>query len=125
MNIQEALIAFDALSQETRLQAFRLLVEHGPDGTPAGALSDALGIPHNTLSFHLNHMANAGLVTSRKEGRSVIYTANFTFVQGLIRFMVENCCNVDFANVRKDKKRGCDIIELADCCKPSKERKKA
>lgn len=124
MDIQEALIAFDALSQETRLKTFRLLVEYGPEGSPAGALSEALGIPHNTLSFHLSHMSNANLVTSTKKGRSVIYTANFTFVQQLIRFMVENCCNVDFASVRKDKKRGCDIIELADCCAP-KGRKKA
>lgn len=125
MDIQEAIIAFDALSQETRLKAFRLLVEHGPDGAPAGTLSEKLGIPHNSLSFHLSHMSNANLVTSRRDGRSIIYTANFAFVQGLIRFMVENCCNADFANVRADKKRGCDIIELADCCPPAKQRKKS
>lgn len=125
MDIQEAIIAFDALSQETRLKAFRLLVEHGTTGTPAGVLSEGLGIPHNTLSFHLGHMSNAKLVTSRKNGRSVIYSANFPFVQDLIRFMVENCCNVDFASVRSDKKRGCDIIELADCCPPKKKAKKS
>jgi ArsR family transcriptional regulator len=124
MDIQKALIAFDALSQETRLKAFRLLVAEGPEGAPAGKLSEKLGIPHNTLSFHLSHMSNADLVSSRKEGRSIIYTANFSFVQELIRFMVENCCNVDFASVRTDKKRGCDVIELSDCCSP-KERKKA
>ena len=128
MKLDHALIAFDALSQETRLQAFRLLVEHGTAGAPAGALSEALGIPHNTLSFHLNHMANAGLVTSRKEGRSVIYSADFSFVQDLIRFMVEDCCSVDFACLRKDGKSGCDIIELAKCCPPkttSSQRRKA
>lgn len=124
MDIQNAIIAFDALSQETRLKAYKLLVEHSPDGAAAGTLSEKLGIPHNTLSFHLNHMSNADLVTSRKEGRSVIYTANFAFVQELIRFMVENCCSVDFASVRTDKKRGCDIIELADCCPPSKKEKR-
>lgn len=124
MDIQNAIIAFDALSQETRLKAYKILVEHGPDGAAAGTLSEKLGIPHNTLSFHLNHMSNADLVTSRKEGRSVIYTANFAFVQELIRFMVENCCSVDFASVRTDKKRGCDIIELADCCPPSKKEKR-
>lgn len=125
MDIQESLIAFDALSQETRLKAFRLLVQHGPEGAPAGTLSEELGIPHNTLSFHLSHMSNANLVTSRKEGRSVIYSANFAFVQELIRFMVENCCSVDFASVRTDKKRGCDVIELSDCCPPSKKEKKS
>ena len=69
--------AFDALSQETRLRVFRLLVEYGRDGTPAGMLSETLGIPHNTLSFHLAQMSHAGLVLSQREGRSIIYTAQF------------------------------------------------
>ena len=72
MDIQQAIVAFDALSQETRLRVFRLLVQHGPTGTPAGTLSEELGVPHNTLSFHLAHMSNAGLVLSRREGRSII-----------------------------------------------------
>lgn len=118
MDIQEAIIAFDALSQETRLRVFRLLVEHGTQGAPAGKLSDTLGIPHNTLSFHLNHMNNAGLVTSRREGRSIIYTANFDLMRDLIGFMVKDCCSVEFASIRTDKKSGCSIIELADCCNP-------
>ena len=77
MDIQKALAAFDALSQDTRLRVFRLLVEYGEAGAPAGALSEALHIPHNTLSFHLSHMSHAGLVVSRREGRSIIYRANF------------------------------------------------
>lgn len=125
MHIQEAMIAFDALSQETRLQVHRLLVERGPDGIPAGELSRSLGIPHNTLSFHLNHMSNAGLVSARRVGRSVIYSANFQFVRDLIRFMIENCCNVDFASVRTDKKRGCDVIELVECCSKQKPKPKS
>lgn len=125
MDIQKALIAFDALSQETRLRVFRLLVEHGPDGAPAGALSDSLGIPHNTLSFHLNHMSHAGLVLSRREGRSIIYSANFEFFTGLIRFMVEDCCRVEFASIRNDKKRGCSVIELSNCCSPKKKGSKS
>lgn len=116
MDIQEAIIMFDALSQETRLSAFRLLVKAGPDGLPAGAMSDAIGIPHNTLSFHLNHLSNAGIVHSRKEGRSVIYSANFDVVRDLIGFMIKDCCGEDVASIRKDKKKGCSIIELADCC---------
>lgn len=116
MNIQEALIAFDALSQETRLDAFRLLVKAGPAGLPAGALSDELGTPHNTMSFHLNHLSNAGIVTSRREGRSVIYAANYELVRDLIGFMVKDCCSDEFASIREDKKTGCSIIELAKCC---------
>jgi DNA-binding transcriptional ArsR family regulator len=118
MDIQKALIAFDALSQETRLRVFRLLVEHGHEGVAAGILSEALGVPHNTLSFHLNHMSHAGLVVSRKEGRSVIYNANFEFFTGLIRFMVEDCCRVEFASIRDGKGKGTSVIELMNCCQP-------
>lgn len=123
MDTNKALIAFDALSQETRLRAFRILVEHGTKGAPAGMLSDKLDIPHNTLSFHLNHMSNAGLVLSRREGRSIIYSANFEFFTGLIRFMVEDCCRVEFASIRENKKKGSSIIELMNCCQPTKEKK--
>jgi ArsR family transcriptional regulator, arsenate/arsenite/antimonite-responsive transcriptional repressor len=82
VDIKDALAAFDALSQETRLRVFRLLVEYGQAGAPAGTLSEPLHIPHNTLSFHLSHMSHAGLVVSRREGRSIIYRANFEFFQG-------------------------------------------
>ncbi|MGN7438744.1 MAG: ArsR/SmtB family transcription factor [Alcanivorax sp.] len=117
MDIQEAIIMFDALSQETRLSAFRLLVQAGTEGMPAGAISENLGTPHNTMSFHLNHLSNAGLISSRKDGRSVIYSANFDIMRDLIGFMVKDCCSVEFANIREDKKKGCSIIELANFCK--------
>lgn len=113
MDIQEAIIIFDALSQETRLSAFRLLVEAGPAGLPAGAMSRKLGIPHNTLSFHLNHLSNAGIVTSSREGRSIIYAANFDAMRGLIGFMVKDCCNVEFASMHEDKENNCSVIHLA------------
>lgn len=116
MDTQNAIIMFDALSQETRMNAFRLLVRAGPNGLPAGTLSEELGIPHNTMSFHLNHLSNAGIVTSRRDGRSVIYAANFEMVRELIAFMVKDCCSVKFASIREDQKKGCSIIELADCC---------
>lgn len=118
MDIQEAIIMFDALSQETRLKVFRLLVQAGPDGLAAGVLSDALGTPHNTLSFHLSHLSNAGIISSRKEGRSVIYSANFDITRDLIGFIVKDCCNAEFASIREDEKAGCSIIELANCCDP-------
>mgnify|MGYP001546413957 CR=1 FL=1 len=116
MDIQDAIIMFDALSQETRLGAFRLLVKAGEQGLPAGALSEQLNVPHNTMSFHLNHLSNAGIVASRKEGRSVIYAANYDVVRDLIGFMVKDCCSVEFASIREDKKKGCSIIELTQCC---------
>ena len=106
---------FAALSQETRLEAYRWLVKAGPNGMPAGSLSAALDIPHNTLSFHLNHLSNAGVVMSRKEGRSVIYMANYEAMRDLIGFMVQDCCHDDDASVRAGK-NGCSIIELTNCC---------
>jgi len=118
MDINKALAAFDTLSQDTRLRVFRLLVEYGQAGAPAGRLSTSLHIPHNTLSFHLSHMSHAGLVLSRREGRSVIYRADFEFFSGLIRYMIEDCCRVEFASIRNDTKRKCSIIELSHCCEP-------
>jgi ArsR family transcriptional regulator, arsenate/arsenite/antimonite-responsive transcriptional repressor len=94
MKIDQAIQSFAALSQETRLQAFRILVEHGPQGIAVGELSKQLGIPHNTLSFHLSHLSEAGLVTSSKQGRSVIYCADLNRAQALVKFLLENCCAV-------------------------------
>ena len=116
MELNEAVTMFDALSQETRLGAFRLLVRAGPEGLPAGAISEALATPHNTLSFHLNHLSNAGLVTSRREGRSLIYSAQFEVMRGLLEFMVKDCCGDDMASIREDRASGCSIIELANIC---------
>lgn len=119
MDIKDAIPLFDALSQETRLRAFRLLVQAGHRGLPAGELSEQLGTPHNTLSFHLNHLSNAGIVQSRREGRSIIYSANYDVIHGLINFMVKDCCSDEFASIHKDQGSGCSIIELADiggCC---------
>jgi len=113
---------FDTFSQETRLKAFRLLVKAGPAGLPAGELSNHLGIPHNTMSFHLSHLAGAGAVSSRKQGRSVVYSANFDVVRDLIGFMIKDCCSVEFARIRENKRTGRSVIELVSCsgpgCKP-------
>lgn len=92
MKLDEAILAFTALSQETRLRVFKLLIEYGREGTAAGTLSDQLRIPHNTLSFHLSLLGEAGLVTSRKQGRSVIYKANCDAIESLIGYLNENCC---------------------------------
>lgn len=114
LEVNVATSMFAALAQDTRLHAYQILVKAGPDGLPAGKLSEALGIPHNTLSFHLSHLSNAGIVTSRKEGRSVIYMANYEAVRDLIRFMVKDCCHDDMASIRSGQ--NCSIIELSDCC---------
>jgi len=95
MNIKHATKAFSSLSQSTRLQVFRILVEHGHDGIAAGTISKQLGIPHNTLSFHLAHLNAAGLVTFVKKGRSVIYRADLDMSQALVRFLLENCCAIN------------------------------
>ena len=116
MDIKIALEQFSALSQETRLNAFRLLVTAGPSGLPAGKLSSSLGIPHNTLSFHLSHLTNANLIHSEKQGRSIIYSANFTAMRNLIGFLVKNCCRADMAQVKPGKKTGSTIIQLKTCC---------
>jgi|TARA_R100000005_G_scaffold83854_1_gene51766 DNA-binding transcriptional ArsR family regulator len=118
MDVHDANRVFNALSQETRLRAFRLLVRAGPTGLAAGALSEALGTPHNTLSFHLNHLSQAGIVSSRREGRSIIYSADFQATHELITFLVRDCCSAEFATVREDSTSACAIIELAQCCAP-------
>ena len=121
MNIEQAMLIFGTLSQETRLQTFRLLVKAGPQGLAAGVIGSELEIPHNTLSFHLSHLLNAGLVSSQKLGRSVIYSARFDAVSRLIGFLVKDCCSSEFASIREDSLSGCSIIELADCCQPQTE----
>ena len=92
MDLEHALNSFAALSQETRLKVFKILIEYGQSGTSAGTISDRLGIPHNTLSFHVSHLTQAGLITVRKEGRSMIYTANVASIEELIDYLRENCC---------------------------------
>ena len=92
MDILKALLSFRALSQETRLKALKLLVAHGKSGVAAGILSEQLGIPHNTLSFHLSHLSDAGLVLSKKRGRQMIYFVNFETITNLMGFLAENCC---------------------------------
>ena len=84
--------ALGALAQEHRLAVYRLLVQAGPDGMPAGALAEALGVPASSMSFHLAQLANAGLVTQRRQSRSIIYAADFAAMNALMAYMTENCC---------------------------------
>jgi DNA-binding transcriptional ArsR family regulator len=84
--------AVAALAQDNRLDVFRLLVEAGPDGMPAGEVASALGLAPNTLTFHFDRLRVAGLVSVRREGRSMIYAARFEAMNALIAFLTENCC---------------------------------
>jgi ArsR family transcriptional regulator, arsenate/arsenite/antimonite-responsive transcriptional repressor len=84
--------ALGALAQETRLDIFRLLVQKGPEGMPAGEIGARLGQPSPTMSFHLNQLRFAGLVSSRRESRSIIYSANFQALAELLAYLTENCC---------------------------------
>lgn len=84
--------ALGALAQEHRLAAFRLLVEAGPEGIPAGAIAGRVGVPPSSMSFHLAQLANAGLVTQRRESRSIIYAADYAVMKGLMAYLTDNCC---------------------------------
>ncbi|WP_228126775.1 ArsR/SmtB family transcription factor [Candidatus Viadribacter manganicus] len=102
----DALEALGALSNEHRLGIFRLLVQAGPLGMPAGEIADKLGSPASSLSFHLAHLTRAELIMQRRESRSLIYSANFDTMNGLIGFMTENCCGgASCASVSSPKKR--------------------
>lgn len=91
----DALAALAALAQESRLDVFRLLVQTGIDGMPAGQIGERLGLPSATLSFHLNQLKQAGLVTFRREGRSLIYAAEYPAMNALLEYLTENCCRGD------------------------------
>ena len=92
IDTKQATAALSALSQETRLAIYRLLVEKGPAGLSAGAIAEELGVLPSSLSFHLAQLHRAGLVTQRRVSRSLIYAAEFGTMNGLIAFLTANCC---------------------------------
>jgi ArsR family transcriptional regulator len=92
MKQPDALAALAALAQDNRLDVFRLLVEAGPQGLPAGSVAGALKLAPNTLTFHFDRLRDAGLVTVRREGRSMIYAARFDTMNALLGYLTENCC---------------------------------
>lgn len=85
-------MALAALAQDNRLDVFRLLVQAGPDGMPAGNVAAKLKLAPNTLTFHFDRLRDAGLVTVRRDGRSMIYAARFEVMNALLAFLTENCC---------------------------------
>ena len=92
MKSEIAVDALSALANEHRLAVFRMLVQAGSEGRPAGAIADALDVPASSLSFHLAHLTRAGLIIQRRESRSLIYSADFDVMNDLVGFLTENCC---------------------------------
>src|ERR1700727_125597 len=92
MKKPDAVAALAALAQDNRLDVYRLLVQAGPEGMPAGRVAEELDLAPNTLTFHFDRLRGAGLVTVRREGRSMIYAARYETMDGLLAFLTENCC---------------------------------
>lgn len=113
MKKTQALASLAALAQESRLDTFRLLVRAGPEGLPAGEVAAALGLPPNTLTFHFDRLREAGLVTVRREGRSMIYAARYDAMNALLNYLTENCCQGAAANC------------VAPSCEPVAEKRRA
>jgi DNA-binding transcriptional ArsR family regulator len=113
MNEAQALEAFGALSQETRLRILRLLVKAGPEGMPAGVIGEAVGASSSRASFHLSHLERAGLASSRREARSIIYTAAYPTLSALIDFLMRDCCQ------GHPEVCGPAVAALSACCVPA------
>ena len=113
MKANSAVEALGALAQEHRLALFRLLVQAGDKGMPAGAIADALGVPNSSLSFHLAQLKSAGLILQERQHRSLIYRANYPAMTALVGYLMENCC------------AGADCGTSRACETPAQERKSA
>src|SRR5262245_59048680 len=92
MEKMEAVTGLAALAQDNRLDVFRLLVQAGPEGMPAGEIAASLGIAPNTLTFHFDRLRMAGLISVRREGRSMIYAARYETMNALLGYLTDNCC---------------------------------
>jgi DNA-binding transcriptional ArsR family regulator len=119
MDSAKIILAMAALAQPTRLDAFRLLVKHEPEGLPAGEIADALAVPHNTLSSHLSVLSRAGLVSSKRNSRSIVYRADLQAFQKMTLFLLQDCCG--------GRPEVCAplIDSLTPCCPPKKEKRRA
>ena len=92
MELEQAILALGALAQDTRLDVFRRLVQHEPDGIAAGELARLVAVPQNTMSSHLAILARAGLVRPERKGRSIVYRADLARLGGVVAFLMEDCC---------------------------------
>lgn len=92
MDASQVIAGLGALAHDTRLAVFRLLVQRGPDGLPAGIIAQNLGLPPSSLTFHLQQLTHAGLITQRRVSRQIIYATDFTAMNDLMAYLTENCC---------------------------------
>lgn len=107
MEEEEVVGSLSALAQSVRLQVFRALVVRGETGLTPGAMAEGLAIPANTLSFHLKELSNAGLITSTRSSRNLIYRASFTHMYALLGYLTENCCQRADPDPKKSPGCGC------------------
>lgn len=96
MDTGQAIAALGSLAQEVRLELFRLLVQRGPEGLAAGTIAERLDVPPSSLSFHLQQLMHAGLISQRRFGRQIIYAADYDAMNGLMAYLTENCCGAAF-----------------------------
>ncbi|OXT02390.1 transcriptional regulator [Notoacmeibacter marinus] len=113
MDIEKATLVLTALSQSSRLEAFRLLVRHEPHGLPAGQIADHLGVPQNTMSSHLSVLSRAGLTKSQRRSRLIIYRADLAALREVLLFLAKDCCD------GKPELCGPLITSLASCSRQS------
>ncbi len=116
MDEHRAVSALGALAQETRLALYRLLVAQGPEGLPAGAIADHLGVAPSSLSFHLQQLLHAGLITQRRAGRQLIYAAEYHTMNALLAYLTENCCGRGDTCVPFCAPADLDVKERANGC---------
>jgi ArsR family transcriptional regulator, arsenate/arsenite/antimonite-responsive transcriptional repressor len=107
MKTPQVIDALGALAHEYRLAIFRLLVERGPAGLPAGRIAERVGLVPSSLTFHLQHLQRAGLIAQRRESRQLIYSADFTAMTALVGYLTKNCC----------------VESAAECCPPARQPK--
>jgi len=111
MEKSDSVAALAALAQDHRLETYRLLVQAGPAGMPAGEVAAAIGLPPNTLTFHFDRLRQAGLVSVRRDGRSMIYAARYDTMNSLLGYLTENCC------------RGETCTTPPKACKPARKKR--
>ena len=113
MDIESSVATLSSLAQATRLEAFRLLVRNEPNGLPAGEIARLLGVPHNTMSSHLNILNRTGLVTSERLGRSIVYRVDMGVVRGFFVYLLKDCCD--------GRPELCQPLleDLTPCCQPT------
>ena len=109
MKAKDVIEALGALAHEHRLRIFRLLVERGPAGLPAGRIAERVGLVPSSLTFHLQNLQRGGLITQRREGRQLIYSADFAATTSLVGYLTDNCC----------------AESATECCPPAKQPKPA